>query len=147
MADVHRTAASLRFHGDDLDPEEISRTLGAQPTNCAKKGGAWHAPNGKEVEARQGFWLLSAIEECPGDLDKQVASLFSMLSDDLDAWRAVSARYRGNIFVGLFLRGPNEGLVLSSGTTHAIGLRGLQLELDIYSGDGADDDIAEPISL
>ncbi|WEX87861.1 DUF4279 domain-containing protein [Sinorhizobium garamanticum] len=141
MAEVHRTAASLRFYGDDLDPEEISRTLGAQPTKCAKKGGIWVTPNGKEIVARHGFWHLSATEESPGDLDKQVGALFSALSNDLDAWRALAARFRGNIFVGLFLYGCNEGLGLSPATTSAIGLRGLELDLDIYSGDDTDQEI------
>lgn len=37
MAEVYRSAASLSFSGDDLDPEEISRWLG-KPTKGARKG-------------------------------------------------------------------------------------------------------------
>lgn len=141
MAEMHRTAASLRFCGDDIDPEEISRILGAQPTKGVKKGGIWFTPNGKEIVARTGQWNLSTPEESPGDLDKQVTALFSGLSGDLDAWRVLAARFRGDIFVGLFLSGYNEGLGLSPATTSAIGLRGLELELDIYSGEDNDQEI------
>jgi len=141
MAEVHRTAMSLRFHGDDLDPEEITRTLGAQPTKCAKMGGTWHTPGGKEILARRGFWNLSIPETSPGDLDGQVSALFSALSDDLGAWRALAGRYHGNIFAGLFLSGFNEGVALSPATASAIGMRGLALELNIYSGNDLEGDI------
>ncbi|WP_421505484.1 DUF4279 domain-containing protein [Brucella pseudogrignonensis] len=139
MAEVHRTAASLRFHGDDLDPEEISRILGVQPTKGVKKGGTWTTPKGKEIVAWSGYWMLSAPDESPGELDKQVATLFAALSTDLEAWRALSLRFRGNIFVGLFLSGFNEGQSLSPATTCAIGLRGLELDFDIYSGADLDE--------
>lgn len=79
--------------------------------------------------------MLSAPDESPGELDKQVATLFAALSTDLEAWRALSRRFQGNIFVGLFLSGFNEGQSLSPSTTRAIGLRGLVLDLDVYSGD------------
>lgn len=142
MAEVHRTAASLRFYGDDIDPEEISRILGVWPTKSAKKGGIWITPKGQQMIARTGFWNLSISEESPGDLDKQVTALFSVLSDDLDAFRALAVRFRGNIFVGLFLSGFNEGLSLSPTTVSAIGIRGLVLDLDIYSGGDKDHAIA-----
>lgn len=139
MDKVHRTAASLRFHGDDLDPEEISRILGVQPTKGVKKGGTFTTPKGKEVVAWTGFWRLNAPDEYPRDLDKQVATLFAALSTDLEAWRALSLRFGGNIFVGLFLSGFNEEQSLSPTTTYAIGRRGLALDLDIYSGDDLDE--------
>ncbi|NTF44315.1 DUF4279 domain-containing protein [Rhizobium rhizogenes] len=138
MAEVYRTAASLRFHGDSLDPDEISGILGAQPTKGVRKGGIWITPRGAEIVAWTGSWRLSTPDESPGDLDKQVAELFAPLNVDLDAWRALSSRFRGNIFVGVFLSGFNEGLGLSPTTTSAIGLRGLVLEVDIYGADSLD---------
>lgn len=135
MAEVHETSASLRFHGDDLDPEEISRALGAQPTRSGKKGGIWVTPRGKPIVARTGYWNFSTGRESPGNLEQQIIGIVSVMSNDLDAWRGFAARYRGNIFVGLFLSGFNEGLSLSPSTLSAIALRGLVLDLDIYSGE------------
>lgn len=83
MAHIHRTALSLRFHGDDLDHGKISRTLGAQPTNGVKKGGIWTTSRGQVIVARTGSWGLRAPDESPGDLDKQLASLLSVLNNDL----------------------------------------------------------------
>lgn len=141
MAEVDRTAASLRFRGDDLDPDEISRILGAQPTRGVKKGGMWKTPAGQEIVARTGSWGLRVPEESPGDLDKQVTILFAGLSKDLDAWRHLASRFKADIFAGVFLARRNEGLGVSPGTMIAIGSRGLLLELDIYSGD--DDEESE----
>ncbi|MGQ3210372.1 DUF4279 domain-containing protein [Shinella sp.] len=142
MAELHRTAACLRFSGDDLDPEEVSRILGTQPTKGVKKGGTHATPKGKEIVARTGMWTLSTPDESPSDLDKQVAALFSVLDGDLDACRALAVRFHGNIFAGLFLSGFNEGLSLSPAKMRAIGARGLILDLDIYSGDDIDEDLA-----
>jgi hypothetical protein len=141
MPNVHRTFASLRFHGDDLNPEEISHILSAQPTKCVKKGGIWITPKGTEIVADTCHWSLSAPEESSGDLDKQLTAILSVLSDDLEACRALAARFRGNVFVGLFLAGFNEGLTLSPTTITAIGLRGLALDIDLYSGEDSDGEI------
>ena len=55
------------------------------------------------------------------------------MSQDMDAWRDVSARYRANIFCGLFLASWNDGMSLRPETLAALGARGLILDLDIYT--------------
>lgn len=140
MAPVHRTVACLRFHGDDLYPDELTNAFGKQPTKAAKKGDMLLTPKGRERIANSGMWLLNTDDAEPGDLDRQVAALFSGLSEDFDIWRSFAKRYRGNIFTGLFLRRSNEGLSLSPETLAAIGIRGLELDLDIYEGDDDQDD-------
>jgi len=71
----------------------------------------------------------------PGDLDEQIASILGSLGDDLEAWRRVSAKYKGNLFCGVFVRGVNQGDTLSPATMIAIAERGLELQLDIYALD------------
>jgi hypothetical protein len=139
MAFVDKTAASIGFHGDDLDPDEITRALG-QPTRAAKKGGEYFYPANKRRIARTGQWSLSVEDAQPGNLDHQIQTLFASLSDDLAAWRDFTSRYKSWLFVGLFLAEYNEGLSLSPETLSAIGARGLELELDIYSAPIKDED-------
>ncbi|URK88131.1 DUF4279 domain-containing protein [Rhizobium sp. RCAM05350] len=129
-----RSVASLSFSGDDLDPHEISRWLG-KPTKGASKGEALHTPAGKERISHTGIWLLKTEDAQPGDVDQQVRALFSGLSDDFGVWKDFADRYRGRIFVGLFLKGSNEGMGVSPQTLSAISVRGLELDLDVYSGD------------
>jgi hypothetical protein len=140
MPKVYKTAATLRFRGDDLDPIDLSRALGTEPTLGAKKGGVIILPKGRAIVAKSGMWHLKTDDVTPGDIDSQITALFSSLSNDLTQWRDCADRYDGNIFVGIFLSQLNEGLSISSETLSAIGARGLELGLDIYGhhdrGDG-----------
>lgn len=83
--------------------------------------------------------MLNTNDAEPGDLDQQVAALFSGLSEDFSIWRNFAKRYRGDIYTGVFLSQSNEGLIISPLTINSIGIRGLEFDLDIYSN--TDDDL------
>lgn len=135
MGILSKSAASLSFFGDDLDPEEITRKLGGEPTVGVRKGGTWLTSRGVEKIALKGSWRLVA-ERCePGDLDGQINRLLDRLNDDFESWRDLSARFRGRVFCGLFLNSGNEGLTLAPPTLTRIGERGLLLDLDIYGSE------------
>ena len=137
MGPVKKMTVTLRFRGDDLDPRELTERLGSSPTSAASKGGMWLTPSGAERVAGTGWWRLR-LESGDADTFKgQIAQLFATLSPDLAAWRDLSARYRGNLFVGAFLGSANEGLIIAPETAFAIGERGLELQLDIYERDPA----------
>ncbi|RWM35699.1 DUF4279 domain-containing protein [Mesorhizobium sp.] len=38
MAEIAQRSASLRFFGDDLDPAELTKLLGGEPTYAVRKG-------------------------------------------------------------------------------------------------------------
>lgn len=133
MPELHRTAASLRFFGDDLDPDEITRLLGAQPTVGVKKGAVWRTSLGAKKTAYKGQWRLTVERRSPGDLDGQVAELFAALTTDLTVWNELSRRFQADIFCGLFLNEFNEGISLSRETLTAVGSRALSLDMDIYA--------------
>jgi len=132
MGILQKSAALLGFYGEDLDPDEITARLGTQPTTAVRKGEIWLTRRGAEKMARTGSWRLE-VDDCkPEDLDGQITRLLSPMSNDFEAWRAFSARYRGRIFAGLFLSSGAEGLSLQPGTLQMMGERGLTLDLDIY---------------
>ena len=133
MAFVDKTAASIGFHGDDLDPDEITRALG-QPSWAAKKGDILLSPSGEKITSPSGIWLLEVEEAEPEELDRQISDMFASLSDDLGIWKDLTARYQAKISAGLFLSRYNEGLGISPKTLSAIGARGLQLDFDIHGG-------------
>jgi len=135
MGPVQRTKVSLRFRGDTLNPDELTGLLGCAATSSAAQGGTWVTPSGAERPAKTGWWHLQ-IEPADGcDFNLQIARLFEMLTPDCETWRDLSARYGGNLFVGVFLGSSNEGLSVDPGMAAAIGERGLQLQLDIYGRD------------
>lgn len=133
MADVSRTRASLRIFGDDLDPDEISALLGAPPTLSGKKGEVRVDQRGVEQIATTGRWLLRVASRQPGDLDGQLVELLSPLTPDTAVWRSLVARFKADIFCGLFLKEMNQGFELRPETLEMIGSRGLPLGFDIYS--------------
>ncbi|WP_084253321.1 DUF4279 domain-containing protein [Sphingomonas pituitosa] len=138
MGILHKSAASIGFYGDDLDPAEITAALGAEPTVGVSKGGQWKTKSGAVKTAVSGSWRIVA-ERCePGDLDGQINLLLDGLSNDLVAWRSFSERHRGRAFCGLFLDSGNEGLTLRSETLLRLGERGLLIDLDIYGLDQPD---------
>jgi hypothetical protein len=138
MGSLHKTAASLRFFGDALDPDEITARLGAPPTVGVRKGGTWTTSTGASKPARTGSWRLETERRWPGDLDGQIAELLNALTDDLTVWRDLTTRFQADLFCGLFLQEGNEGLSLSAETTLSLGERGLVLALDIYGSEMQD---------
>ncbi|AWN54513.1 hypothetical protein DK412_25275 [Methylobacterium sp. 17Sr1-1] len=51
MPEIAGIAVGLRIVGDTLDPDEITRRLGVEPTGCARKGDTRHTASGREVIA------------------------------------------------------------------------------------------------
>jgi hypothetical protein len=139
MASLDHTAASLRIFGDDLDPEELTRLLGHEPSVSELKGQEIVGKTTGNIRvARTGSWRLHASRQAPGDLDAQIVELLSKLSSDLSVWRGVSERFRMDLFCGLFLKGGNEGATISAKSLASLGNRGIELGLDIYGGDASD---------
>lgn len=134
MTALHRTAASLRLFGDDLDPDEITAALGKQPDVAERRGDTIRTPSGRERIARRGRWSVKVDRRTPGDLDAQVAELLAGTTDNLEVWRSITARYDADIFCGLFLNEQNEGLMVSPAILKMLGERGISLDLDIYAG-------------
>jgi hypothetical protein len=127
MAWVARTIVTLRFFGEDLDPDRVTALLGAPPTDSRRKGESKYPKL-----SRTGAWLRSV--ECvePGDLDGPVVVLFSGLAADLAVWRDLSARYDGSLSIGLFMGEENEGTELRAASVSLVAARGLRMLFDIY---------------
>ncbi|MDP9836827.1 hypothetical protein J2T09_001572 [Neorhizobium huautlense] len=138
MATVLQTIACLRFFGDDLDPDQISKALGAAPTSAYRKGDVTLSEAGNKAVAETGTWQLEADEEFSGELAEQIASLFAALTNDLTVWKDLSARFEGDVFAGFFMVEANEGFSLDPTLLGAIAARGLVLEFDLFSAE--DDD-------
>lgn len=132
MGPLHTSAASIGFYGDDLDPAEITRCLGGEPTVGVAKGETKCNEFGREYTAKTGSWRLVTEDREPEALDWQIKQLFSKLNDDLATWQSLAGRYRGRVFCGLFLASINEGLTLQPDTLIMIGERGLVVDLDVY---------------
>lgn len=133
MAVLSGSAASLRFFGDGLDPDELTLLLGHQPTNSERKGQEIVSKiTGSKRMARSGGWRLSAERREPGDLDAQISEVLGQLTDDMSIWQDLTSRFRADVFCGLFMEEGNEGISLSNETLQRLAERGLTIDFDIY---------------
>jgi hypothetical protein len=108
----------------------LTARLGGTPSASWKKGDMFGTK--KPRPQRTGGWLLKAEGREPGDLDSQIAEIFSKLTSDLSIWRDLAARYKPNLFVGLFLNEWNEGIDVSCKSLALLTERGVLLGLDVY---------------
>lgn len=121
---------------------EITRLLGRKPSFAQTKGQKLVGrKTGRVRIASAGMWSLQATDREPEDLDGQIAELVSKLTDDLAIWGSIAEKYHLDLFCGLFMYGSNEGMCIGPQSLAALGLRHIELGLDIY--DGHDDDVGK----
>jgi hypothetical protein len=77
------------------------------------------------------MWRLCAADREPEGLDGQIAEVLSKLTDDVSVWNAIAERYKLDLFCGLFMNERNEGLSISPLSLSALGLRHIELGLDM----------------
>ncbi len=134
MAHLHRSVATLRISGEDLDPAEISALLGCVPTSSQRKGDVFTSKaSGLSRTVKLGAWRLEAADREPEDLDGQIAELLSKLTPSLEVWASIAERYAVDLFCGFFMQETNEGVEISARSLASLGERGIILGLDIYS--------------
>ena len=135
MAAFDHSLITLRFFGDDLLPDEISALLGENPTASHHKGQELRGNQSGTVRiARTGSWRLSAPRREPEDLEAQIFEILDQLTGDLAVWQSL-ARFRPDLFCGLFMGSSNDGFSLSPRALLALGQRGIELGLDIYDAE------------
>ncbi len=134
MAKISKALVTLRFFGEDLEPEELTRLLGAQPSRARRKGDRQTLSNGETRVAGYGSWFFGYSQESsPVEIDEQLNSLLDKLTDDVAVWLDLTTRYDGDISCGLFLDGWNEGFSLTESTLKRLSERNLSIGFDIYA--------------
>lgn len=135
MTAIDHSEVALRFFGGDLIPDEVSVLLGAAPTASHHKGQELKGSRSGAVRiARTGSWRLSAPRREPEDLGAQIFEILDQLTGDLAVWQSL-ARFRPDLFCGLFMGSSNDGVSLSPRALLALGQRGIELGLDIYDAE------------
>jgi hypothetical protein len=137
LSEVSEYHISLRFFGDDLDPDVVSSLLGAQPTTCCRKGDLFRGKVSERIE-KTGKWLLQLPEKPGESFEPQITALLGGLTQDLAIWRELTKKYSADLFCGVWLGTSNQGMELSPRLMTQLAERGLYLGLDIYERDKED---------
>ena len=134
---VDESRVTLGIYGDDLDPEEISGTLGCVPTSAHRRGDArkdgvppWTA----------GAWLLMIEGKAPQSPEQLLDLLLSRVPTDPQIWKRLRARFSVRMMFGIFISQWNRGFELTGAAISRLQAIGAEVGFDIYSdlegGDG-----------
>lgn len=118
----------LSIWGDDLDPDEITRLLGASPTDAWRKG---------DVNPWSGFPKLTGswsikTERSTGDVEEHLTELVAGLSSHPAVWKALTSRYRADLYCGFFLAGLGHGISMTPKLHRLLADRNLDILFNIY---------------
>lgn len=133
---VDESRLTLGIHGDDLNPEEVSRLLGCTPSSSHRRGDP--RPSGPPWP--KGAWLLTVEAKSPNGPEELVHLLLARLPADHALWSDLRRRFRLRLSFGIFTERWNRGFELSAGAIGRIDVLGAGLGIDIYAnledGDG-----------
>ena len=129
---MNKSTASLRVSGDDLDPEDITQLLGSEPS-FSYRNGDLISPGRSAARRKCGMWLLKSGDAEPEDYHKQIESILSSLTNDLEIWRELSNKYEVDFFFGFFMGTGNDGFTLPSKVLNILSERHIDIGFDIYA--------------
>ncbi len=130
--EVDECSVSLRFFGEDLDPDEVTQVLGITPTGSYRKGDVYRGKR-TDITRSTGSWRYSIKKRAGVSLEEQINHLLDQLPSDLEVWGRLTEKFKADLFCGLWLKQWNRGLELTPKTLQRMGEKGLILSLDIYA--------------
>ena len=133
-----RTFATLRFAGDELDPDEISRVVNEKPTRAYKKGQTYQpGPRSPGITGKTGVWYFSTKHKVPSkDLADHLNALERLISPFADQHsrlrelREIMERKNLQAHATLFWRGPPGAQHPSVPSTAIAALRRLPADIE-----------------
>ncbi len=132
---VEKTKVSLALFGDALDPPEITRMIGREPSHAHRRGEPGPGPQYK-IPYSSGAWLLSVEVVRPEGPDDATERLLDLLPSDERLWKDLSARYDLSFSYGVFFRGWNRGFTLSPRVLQRLVTYRARLDFDLYANVG-----------
>jgi hypothetical protein len=133
-----RTYASLRIMNDDLDPEEISRQLGIQPTWAWRKG----EPRGaRKIPSRIGIWGLSTEVMQSRDIRRHLDWLIDQMIGKEEYLKQLQTQgYRMDVFC-YWLSNGQGGPTVSPKNMKGLANLGIELGFDFWMGGDDENDV------
>lgn len=126
---------TLAVKGEDLDPNEISATMGRMPNQSQRKDKALYRPDGSLMRVPKfGAWWATLKREDTDEWDcgEAIAELLATMPRDPAIWGDLGRRYRVSVSVGLSLVADPKGFELSPDVMAYLGERRITVGFDIY---------------
>ncbi len=129
-----RTALSLTIYCGDIDPDQITKQLGVEPTETHRKG---ERRKQRYRAYTQSAWFLSLEATAPRGLEELLHDLLRRLPPSTSAvWSNLRAAYDVQLRIGLFLNEWNRGFVVHSNLVAQAAHIANKFDFDIYGVGG-----------
>ncbi len=128
---IDEASISIRFSGDDLNPDELTELLNCEPTEAYEKGQIITTTISPRT-IKTGMWFLSTEKNSDQTLEEQIWELLEKLPKDLEVWEELSERFRVSIYCGAWLKNWNRDVWFSADLLKQIADRKLSIGLAIY---------------
>ena len=129
--EIDSSAVSLRFFGEDLEPDHITEVLGCLPSSKHRQGEVIGRKRYRRV-ASSGCWILALENNPQPTLEEKINRLLDLTRADIPTWIRLTSQYQTDMFCGVFLDAMNRGFGLSSQTLGRLAERNIAVEFDIY---------------
>ena len=127
---IDEVNVTLALYSEELEPEEISRALGVEPTSAHRRG---ESPGPSSPPAPSGAWLLSEHGRDAELAEAIIDRLLEQLPEDPAVWRDLRMRHDIQVRLGLHMTGWNKGLSIPLKQLTRIAELGASIEFDIYA--------------
>jgi hypothetical protein len=127
---VDEVNVTLALYSEELEPEEISRALGVQPTHAHRRG---ERRGPRSPPARTGAWFLTEHGRDAEPAEAIIDRVLKQLPEDPAVWRHLRTRHDIQFRFGLHMTGWNKGLSIPLKQVTRIAELGATMEFDIYA--------------
>lgn len=134
---MKRIHVTLRVHGPELDPDEVTKLLRIAPRESWRRG---EKPTPRSAPAKFGMWRIDVDEQDPPHFEGVALKLLEKLTPDLTVWHQLAERYEIDLSCGLWLDGWNDMFSIEDKLVQALADRRLAIVFDIYECEDAEDE-------
>ena len=128
LGDPPASSVTLQFGGDDLDPSEITATLGLLPMMEARRGEPLVRDGEKRGPVKTGAWSIHSEWNSIEALDQKIERMLCRSSAPTSDWRKLVERFNGRIMCHVGQAQFRQGFRLSSSTLAQLAERGLLID-------------------
>lgn len=125
--------ACLRIHGDELDLDRVTQSLGLKPDFSGRKG-EHIGDNPRRAVFESNLWGLRSNDEFSASFEQQLQAFVARLEERGEALSALARRpgVDAELLLGYSSSGGQGGLTLSAELLARIASLGLDIYLDLY---------------
>ncbi len=127
---VDETSVAVAVYGEDLDPIEITRILGCEPTSAHRRG---ERLSDKTSPSPHGAWLLVVRGMAPVEPEELTSSLLQRIPEDESIWIDLAARYDLELRFAFHMNAYSRGFDLSPELIHRIARLHATVGFDIFA--------------